>query len=609
MPISVNYTGGNGVAGLCTIRPTPLVNISTTILKNGAGDAYGMTYTITLTGTLLPSEGTPYAVDTKGIATVGGGADFGRFPFFTEEYQNGTEPNVIGPYGAFDNNYSHTQSKHPPRQKVPGADAATALFAKQRALRSLFSKDGQQITLTDIDYNTEAVICYPRVVSMDFPEGPFVNKAEYTIVLEADVLIHRESSGFIVDEDGTTVPRMSGGVMQAGVLPSGGLSNHKLVEELGAAFVSDYNEDWSIEVDDALSENADIPRSYRISHNLSATGKTHYMMPNTTDTSEVDAARSTKIPAWESARKFVTNKINDDGAKGYPNVLGQIGSGTLNLISQYGGFNCVRTENVNEYAGTFGISETWVISSGTALENFTVDISTSTGEPFVNVGINGTITGLSKLAPSAVLYGGVGASGALNKYDNAINKYNQITNSGNFGLTSDIFKRVDNQVAVQLNSQPISTSLGVNESVGEITYSLQFNNRPTNIISGVLSENISVNDTYPGDIYAVVPVIGRTTGPVLQYIGGRTEYRRDIAIDLLMDYTDIPYGTGRNPLLLKKPSIVEPTASQLAALLKELSPQSEPGVRKCFIDPPTESWSPKEGAYNFSISFTYELDK
>ena len=224
--------------------------------------------------------------------------------------------------------------------------------------------------------------------------------------------------------------------------------------------------------------------------------------------------------------------------------------------------------------------------------------------------MEGNITGLSKIAPSAVLYGGLGASGhSLTKHDNAIKKYNQITNSGLFGITSDIFKRANNQVAVQLNSQPISTSLGVNESVGEINYSLQFNNRPTNIISGVLSENISVNDTYPGDVFAVIPVLGRATGPVLQYIGGRTEYTRDVTIDLLVDYTDVPYGTGRDPLLLKKPSIVEPTATQLADLLKALSPQSEPGVRKCFISPPSESWSPKDGAYNFNISFTYELDK
>ena len=60
MPIRVRYK--NDSSQECTIRPTPLVAISTNILKNGAGEAFGVTYSITLTGTLLPAEGTPYAV-------------------------------------------------------------------------------------------------------------------------------------------------------------------------------------------------------------------------------------------------------------------------------------------------------------------------------------------------------------------------------------------------------------------------------------------------------------------------------------------------------------------------------------------------------------------
>jgi hypothetical protein len=76
-----------------------------------------------------------------------------------------------------------------------------------------------------------------------------------------------------------------------------------------------------------------------------------------------------------------------------------------------------------------------------------------------------------------------------------------------------------------------------------------------------------------------------------------------------MDYTSVPYGTGRNPLLLKKPSVVEPTATQIADLIKELSPAKEPGIRKYFVSPPSESWSPKEGSYSFNLSWTYEMDR
>ena len=52
-----------------------------------------------------------------------------------------------------------------------------------------------------------------------------------------------------------------------------------------------------------------------------------------------------------------------------------------------------------------------------------------------------------------------------------------------------------------------------------------------------------------------------------------------------------------------------PTASQIADVLRAVSPQFEPGVRKCFISAPSESWSPKEGTYSFNVSWTYELDK
>ena len=76
-----------------------------------------------------------------------------------------------------------------------------------------------------------------------------------------------------------------------------------------------------------------------------------------------------------------------------------------------------------------------------------------------------------------------------------------------------------------------------------------------------------------------------------------------------MDYTKIPYGDQRSSLLMKKPSLVEPTASQIAELLGELSPQGEPGVRKYFISPPSESWNPKDGTYSFNVSWTYELDR
>ena len=588
MPIMVKYNNDE-----CTIRPTPFVSVSTNILKNGAGEAFGVTYSITLPGTLLPDEGSPYAY------IIDGSVPSKRFDFYSDE------PSKKGPYGAFDTNVSHAYNvspvgyKQPPRQKVSANDAATAIFSKQRALRALFARDGQKVEITDVVGNLTTFSCFPRIIDISFTEGTYVDKCEYTISLEADTLLYGDEA-IVVDAEGTLVANQGG-------LTDENKTEEELIEDYKAAFVSDFSEDWAIEVDEAQGESTALPRSYRITHNLSATGKTHYT-PKGDGTSE-------KLDAWIQAKTFVQNRMSNtkttpgyvSSINDYPNIMGQIGSGTLELVNTYGGYNHVRTENLSEHAGSYSISENWLIATGTAYENYNQNVSTSNTEPFINVNVDGTIKGLSQLSPSG--YGGLDDTKLPNAYDNALTKYNEISNYGNFGVGSHAYKRANNTVAVQLNSQPVSVSLGTNEFTGEITYSLGFNNRPTNIISGVVSETISVNDTYPGDIFAVIPVLGRSTGPILQYVGGRSEYKRDISVNLTMDYTKIPYGYERNPLLLKKPSVVEPIASQIAGLLKELSPQGEPGVRKYFVSPPSETWNPKEGTYNFNISFTYELDK
>jgi hypothetical protein len=276
-------------------------------------------------------------------------------------------------------------------------------------------------------------------------------------------------------------------------------------------------------------------------------------------------------------------------------------------VAAYGGFNHVRSEQISESNGSYSVSENWVIASGTAYENFNLSVSSTIDNPFLSVSIDGNIKGLSQISPSG--FGGSDASG-VSAYDNAMNKYHNISNSGQFGMICDVYRRANNAVAVQLNSQPKSVTVGANQYTGEVNYNLQFDNRPTNIISGALFEEFSINDTMPGDIFAIIPVIGRPTGPILQFIGSRSEYSRDISINITMDSTKLPYGSGRNPLILKKPSVIEPTATQIANLIKELSPAGEPGVRKYFLKPgPTENWNPKAGTYSLNLGWVYEMSQ
>ncbi len=602
MPIVVRYQ--NDSSQECTLRPTPFISISSTIDKTGAGDAMGTTYSITLTGTILESQGFPYAKDANGNLFLGD----------DETVLSAS----VGPYESFDPGIGHSDYNRPPAQVVPWNYKLDAILFKQKVIRALFAIDGQRLEISPVHGDAPAIVCFPRVVTIDFAEGPYIEKCEYTITLEADTLL---DNALNVHDDGNPLnlehkPSYDYDVGESPLGASGMNTGDILNADKSGNFISAASEDWALEVDEGRGESLEInndlsrggiPRSYRITHNMSATGKPHYY-PNPDNDNDI-----LKKQAWEGARDFVQKRLlppdtDLTSASNYPNVLGMMGSGTLNLIDAYRGFNHVRTEQVGVTEGTYSVTESWLIASGASYENYNMSISSDLGNPFVNVTIDGNITGLSEIKPSGATYGGIGGASGLSPYDNALLRYHEVSLSGQFGLLCPIYKRANSTVAVQLNSQPASISLGLNEFNGEITYNLSFNNRPTNVISGVLSESISVNDTYPGDVFAAIPVIGRATGPVLQYIGGRTEYKRDLSIELVMDYTDIPYGHKRNSLLLMKPSTNEPTKTQLRDLIKELSPAKEPGIRKYFISPPSESWTPKEGRYSFNISWIYELD-
>jgi hypothetical protein len=148
-------------------------------------------------------------------------------------------------------------------------------------------------------------------------------------------------------------------------------------------------------------------------------------------------------------------------------------------------------------------------------------------------------------------------------------------------------------------------------AAGEITYNVTYNNRPSNFITNASSENITITDTYPGDVFSIIPTINRLNGPILQYTGGRTEYRRDLNIELNVSRHGIGYYkmNNRGSYLNRKPSANPAIALDLRNIIYTCSPANEPGIRKYFLNPVSENWDPKSGSYSVQISWTYELDK
>ena len=573
------------------IRPCPLINITWNSATNAEG-TFGGQYELTLTGTLLSHGGSPIW-----------------------NYTNRTNQNVDTSFST--QYYPSGCGTKPPFNNDPELTGLNSLLAKQIALRELFSKQCFKMEVASVVCGeTEPLfVCYPKFLSLNFSEGVWTNRCDYTITLETQFLLDKTNKVIGAESYATDKFKPGDDGWDLNSIP-----DIEVFLRKNGGFVEDYQETWSLEPEegngntvDPYSGSENITKIYRLTRNVSAKGE---------DISGYKCFSNQsveKLKAYSQAKGYVLNRIDPspgnttNGYDDYPsagaNIDKYFGSGILNLhAGAYGGFNHSRTENIDIAQGTYGVQDTWILSSGNSYENYSLSLNSNLSDPLTKVSIQGTIKGLTSIPASGSIFGGNHTSTSNTAYENAINKYRTVTNSGQFGLNAHTYKRAQNAAGgITLNETPLSVALGTNEFTGEINYTIEYDDRPRNFINGVSFEGISVTDSYPGDVFAVIPVIGRPTGPVLQYVGGRTEYKRQLNIELVVNPTQGNNLVSRQSLLTK-PSLIEPTRSGIINAINSYSPAREPGIRKYFVDPPSETWDPKAGRYSLNITWTYELN-
>lgn len=476
-------------------------------------------------------------------------------------------------------------------------DGLAHILQMQAGITNLFtqeknSHEGLTVEIQDSDGNNDKLKFKKcKVESINFEEGVYINLCRYTVVLTSEAMydgndsIHEASEMYLFEYGGEDFPDAN--------------AQYYLLE--------DFQENWDVSFDDefavADTNGAIRPRVYTVTRTVTATSRLPAQKTSVT----------TVAPAWKRARDFLSNYIleTDDDGDAEKNVGNFIANSLLDFRPGMTVYNQGRTEQVDKAAGSVTVVDTWMLArdSDAGVESYELSISSDSQSPFVRVTINGTIKGLSNWqAEDEYQYQQTTNSANNSPINRARVKWIDISNNGAFGVGSQIYKRANNSVSVELNSQPLSVSMGINEIKGEITYSLEFDNSPVKYFTNSLYENITINDTYPGDQFAVIPVIGRSTGPILQFTFGRTEYKRSANIEVQLDYTDLGYAKNFGNLLHSKPSTCEPMRSELSSLISQLSPANETGIVKWFLSPPQESWSPRTGRYSLSLEWTYELN-
>ena len=554
MPVRITDNNGD----INYLIPAPFVNINKSFDKQGDGEILGTRYTIQLDGFIVADRGSP----TTDGSFINDGVD------------------IIDPDLSIEGGVGKTGWYE-------------SLQNKQKAVSNLISKmqSGAYLEIDPLDASMEGFSAHVRLESVDLPShdpgDPY--KAKYTINMSCDYLIGPTD----VNNDEDDWER------QEKWMVSAASENWSIEENEQAVFDRDalngFTDDGGID-NGALVQSH---KTYTLTRTTSATGKNKFdretslangLMPDGYTTVYADNGR-----AWQQARGYIYDIIkygnqfiygSDDTEYSYNPATQTPPTGdssaltadpddyhlfSMNLpvtgTDAYKSFNYKRYQNVDVKGGSFSVTETWTLAPQKTIATETVEISTSesssSGE--IQVTINGTIEGIIDNADNVALgdasnldknteraeatdeyfnhQSTYNASSSIkipeNKYQNALKHFNTISPFFHHAAEG-IAKKVAGSTAIDVATSPTSRNVTHQPARGVITYSITYSGSASggdgnNFIPYVLSEEISVNDTYPGQNFAEQTVLGRRLGPVLQDIGTQTRWLREVTIQCQVD--------------------------------------------------------------------------
>lgn len=325
----------------------------------------------------------------------------------------------------------------------------------------------------------------------------------------------------------------------------------------------------------------------------------------------VSAQARPPTQAYLNESEFLVNNAAS-GAKAF--VDARLGINPVNAADDFiynqniALFNLTKSVNIDLGQLSYSVTLNGLYASGVlaeqiknsgAFETYSTSIQRDANSPIVNVTVDGALTGYAR--------------GAVNDSDNVIrgtagagaaHVLHQISNNTKFNAASTVFKRAQKATGEALNPVPKSISIADSTlSDNRITYNVQYDNRPLNIVSGAISEIININDTYPTDVYASIQIPGKRNGPVFQYMNTTTHFERDVSIEVVLDSNKLGVGQSYSSLIGYKPSVDSNTRSVINGIINELMPTS---TTYCLVKSCTESWSPKEGKYAVNVGWIYK---
>lgn len=420
-----------------------------------------------------------------------------------------------------------TQSNYPPDENIAADSRLAALNAKMEAVRGLFANEGSLLEIQPWD-GTSPLQCNPRNISVQFSSpNHYFEFVNCTITMQTDTIY-----GLI--------------------LPSG--------EDNFSQYLQSANESWDLTLNQNQPESDIQQQTFTLTHSLQAQGKRHYNLDG-----------SLTLDAWQSAQLWCQNRI---GLNDPTRLISPTG---LNVPSYFNLYNELRQENVNKKDGIYNFNQTWLLASGSATENFTITTTSGIQDGLIHCEIQGEITGYEQRDVNYAISG--------TRFANANAKWNTLYSGG------VVYSRATNYTGITFNPMPLQTVVGKNPVAGTINYNYSFNNRPTNLIPNSRTESITIQDINPNDVFAKIPIPGRTNGPILQPINTISESIRTLQIECTMPAiqtnTFAAWSAG-SPDYSSIINLVKPVANQVFQLDNN------------------RDFSPKTGVGRMSITWVYQ---
>jgi len=476
-------------------------------------------------------------------------------------------------------------------------------------LREAFSSDCQPFIVQCGlgEEATQIISCNPKIESLNFKESNnnWVNTIPYTITLSYTDTDQFSESDSIISNDNSFDP------ITQGVDPS-------LLK-----FIEDYSVSWNVEFEkeskwfqidlgevsrqnysgssgDYYGIDSNNPFEATVTRSINVQGIAGCVGGSGTVSGAITASGQFNS-AIDNAYRFLQPILTGDYN---PIKWGHGVSGITNLTSEYySKFDHYRSYVTNEVAGSIELTESWIVigTSGVSgnlipcKEDFSVNISKSLTEPKTSVSIEGQIRGYETRSFTGEQ---LPTNTTVTAYSNAALGFSSV-NSRLFPRVQYFFEQDvalgTGPAPAPLNPVPANRTVGHQLNKGIITYNIEYDNRPCSFIEGSLTENITINDTNPTDVFASLAVLGRKQGPILQDIGTVTSPVREINFEVTMP---TPTSCSLEGLDQYNPE------SSVAGLLCDMRASLNSSFQNVYTSNDNSTWNPLTGRYSRTVAWT-----